>query len=97
MMSRPVWRVWYGLIGNIPIPEITPPMVLSVIKDIDKTRAIETASRVKQRLSAIFCYGIATGVGSSDPADVIKGGACSTEKGASAGYHRPGKVAADDC
>lgn len=76
-LARLVWPK----IGNIPIPEITPPMVLSVIKDIEKTRAIETARRVRQRLSAIFCYGIATGVGSSDPADVIKGALAPLKKG----------------
>ena len=76
-LARLVWPK----LGNIPIPEITPPMVLSVIKDIEKTRAIETARRVRQRLSAIFCYGIATGVGSSDPADVIKGALAPLKKG----------------
>lgn len=76
-LSRLVWPK----IGNIPIPEITPPMVLSVIKDIEKRRALETARRVRQRLSAIFCYGIATGIGSSDPADVIKGALAPLQKG----------------
>lgn len=50
-LSRLVWPK----IGSIPIPEITPPMVLSVIRDIEKKRALETARRVRQRLSAIFC------------------------------------------
>lgn len=76
-LARLVWPK----IGSIPIPEITPPMVLSVIKDIEKKRAIETARRVRQRLSAIFCYGIATGIGFSDPADVIKGALAPLKKG----------------
>ncbi|MCP1245197.1 integrase arm-type DNA-binding domain-containing protein [Acetobacter cerevisiae] len=76
-LSRLVWPK----IGSIPIPEITPPMVLSVIRDIEKKRALETARRVRQRLSAIFCYGIATGVGFADPADVIKGALAPLKKG----------------
>ncbi len=35
--------------------------------------AVETAHRVRQRMSAVFVYAIASGVGQADPAAVVKG------------------------
>lgn len=59
--------------GKIPVRDITPPMVRSLILDIEKKRAKEIARRVRQRLSAIFVHAIACGVAEADPAGVIKG------------------------
>ncbi|MFT9424212.1 MAG: site-specific integrase [Acetobacter syzygii] len=56
-------------------------MVLAVIEGIERTNAKETARRVRQRLSAIFTYGIARGLGASDPAAVIKGALAPLKKG----------------
>jgi hypothetical protein len=44
----------FPLIGPLPITEITPPIVLNVLRAIERRPAIETARRVRQRMSAVF-------------------------------------------
>lgn len=56
----------------MPLKEITPPLVLSVLRAIEARPAIETAHRVRQRMSAVFVYGLAAGVGDSDPAAIVE-------------------------
>ena len=60
-------------LGCIPIREITPPMVLSVLQTIESRPAAETARRVRQRMSAVFVFAIASGKAEQDPAAVVKG------------------------
>ena len=68
-IKKPVWsevhsqNVEYTLqrfiwpkLGNIPVTDISPPMVLEVIEGIGRTGSRDTAQRVRQRLSAIFIY-----------------------------------------
>lgn len=54
-----------------PISSITVPEVLAVLRQIEARPAIETARRVRQRMSAVFVYAIATGRASADPAAVV--------------------------
>ena len=65
-------RYVYPAIGNAPINEITAPMVLAVLRRVEAQRAIETAHRVCQRISAVFLYGIACGLAQTDPAAPLK-------------------------
>jgi integrase len=60
-------------VGRMPIRDITPPIVLPVLRQIERRPAIETARRVRQRMSAVFVYAIALGIGESDPAAIVKG------------------------
>ena len=60
-------------IGTLPAREITPPMVLAVLRKIEARPAIETARRVRQRVSAVFVFGIASGRCDNDPAAIVKG------------------------
>jgi hypothetical protein len=48
-------------LGDLPIKEIPPPIVLSVIRAVESRGALDVASRVLQRISAIFRYAIQTG------------------------------------
>jgi hypothetical protein len=59
-------------IGGLPVQEITPPIVLAVLRKIEQRPAIETAHRVRQRMSAVFVYGIASGLCDNDPAAIVK-------------------------
>ncbi|GLV21911.1 hypothetical protein TomMM35A_17650 [Sphingobium sp. TomMM35A] len=43
-------------IGDLPIAQLTPPLVLAVLRDIEARGAIETAKRVRQRISGVFVY-----------------------------------------
>ncbi len=60
-------------LGRLPVRQITPPLVLEVLRRIEARPAIETARRVRQRISAVFVYAIATGRGDNDPAAILKG------------------------
>ena len=55
-------------LGSLPVCEIDEPMVLTVLRKIEKRGAIETAHRVRQRVSAVFVHAIAEGAATRDPA-----------------------------
>ncbi|BCI65674.1 integrase [Acetobacter aceti NBRC 14818] len=74
-------RLIWPHLGHIDLDDITAPMVLEAIRKIEAGRAKETARRIRQRLSAIFLFGIAHGLGSHDPAAVIKGALAPLKKG----------------
>ncbi|MFN3746405.1 MAG: tyrosine-type recombinase/integrase [Hyphomicrobiaceae bacterium] len=59
-------------LGDVPIREITAPMVLETLRLIEARGAVETAHRVRQRMSAVFIYAIASGRGEADPAAIIE-------------------------
>jgi integrase len=60
-------------IGADSVTVITAPMVLAVLRKIEGRPAVETARRVRQRVSAVFVYAIATGRGENDPAAIVRG------------------------
>lgn len=66
---RSLERDVFPTIGAIPISELTPPIILEVLTAIEERGAIETAKRLRQRISATFAYGIAKGVCEKDPSE----------------------------
>ena len=68
-------------LGALPIGNITPPMVLATLRPIEARPAAETARRVRQRMSAVFVYAIASGLGEADPAAIVKGAMAPVAKG----------------
>jgi integrase len=60
-------------LGTIDVREITAPMVLEVLRRIEARPAIETARRVRQRMSAVFVHAISCGLAVADPAAVVRG------------------------
>jgi integrase len=58
--------------GAIPIREIDAPMVLRNLRKIEARGANHVARRVRQRISAVFVFAIASGLASSDPADIVE-------------------------
>jgi integrase len=67
--------------GNIPVTDITPTDVLALLRPIEKREAKETARRIRQRMSAIFVYAIASGRAENDPAAIVKGAMAPMKKG----------------
>lgn len=65
-------RYVYPAIGNVPLNQITSPMILALLKRVEAQRAIETTHRICQRISAIFLYGIACGLADTDHAAPLK-------------------------
>lgn len=68
-------------LGNVDVREITPAMVLSVLRKIERRPAVETAKRVRQRMSAVFEYAIASGLTDKDPAAVVSSALVPLQKG----------------
>ncbi|MBV1822777.1 integrase arm-type DNA-binding domain-containing protein [Komagataeibacter sp. AV436] len=68
---RSLERDIFPKLGHVPINGITPPVVLAVLRQIEDRGAIETAHRIRQRMSDVFVHAIASGCGSSDPAAVV--------------------------
>ena len=60
-------------IGTIPIQDVTAPHVLAVLRKIENRGALEIASRVLQRCSAIFRYAIQTGRIEHNPVTDLQG------------------------
>lgn len=63
----------YPFIGNMPIHEVTAPTILSVLRRIESKGLTETPHRVKNLISQVFRYAIATSRASSDPTRDLKG------------------------
>lgn len=68
-------------IGGAPIRAIGVPEVMGLLRLIEARKAMETARRVRQRISAVFVYGIATGRAEGDPAAIVKGAMAPMKKG----------------
>lgn len=58
-------------IGARDVREITPAEVLATLRKVEDRSAVDTAKRIRQRMSAVFVYAIASGVAESDPAAVV--------------------------
>lgn len=63
----------FAAIGRRPIAEITAPEILALLRDIEARGRHETAYRVKQRISQVFRYAVATGRAERDPAADLRG------------------------
>lgn len=68
-------------LGQLPIKSITAPMVLKVLRVIEDRPARETARRIRQRMSAVFVFAIASGRGENDPAAIVQGAMKPVRKG----------------
>jgi len=66
---RSLERDVFPMIGALPIGELNAPLVLAVLREIESRGAIETAKRVRQRISSVFVFAIAKGITQSDPAE----------------------------
>ena len=68
---RSLERDVFPAIGSFPISELSAPRVYEVLKAIEDRGSIETAKRVRQRISAVFVYAIAKGMAEDDPAEKL--------------------------
>lgn len=62
----------FPAIGALPIRQITVPMVLAIVRAIERRDAMEMAHRVRLHMSDVFVYAIASGLAEANPADVIR-------------------------
>jgi len=68
-------------IGDSPIRHIGVQEVMGMLRLIEARKALETARRVRQRVSAVFVYAIASGRADGDPAAIVKGAMAPLKKG----------------
>lgn len=61
----------FAELGTLPLGAIGAPAVLQVLRDVEARGSIETARRIRQRISAVFCFAIAEGLVDQDPAAVV--------------------------
>jgi integrase len=66
-------RLIFPEFGADDIDAITAPVVLKALRKIEARPAVEVAKRVRQRVSAVFVFAIATGRGENDPAAIVRG------------------------
>ena len=55
-------------VGAVPVRQVTPPMVLDVLRRMEKRRAVDLARRVQQYISATYIYALASGSAETNPA-----------------------------
>lgn len=73
-LARARLEKWaYPHIGTRPIAEIEPPEVLRLLRRIEAQGRLDTAHRVRQRISQIFRYAIITHRAERDPTADLKG------------------------
>lgn len=61
-------------LGAKAMVSIDAPAILKALRVVEDRGAIETAKRLRQRISAVFCYAISEGIvpaGTADPASVV--------------------------
>lgn len=63
----------YPRIGRLPMREITAALVLDVLRTMDRRGATTLALQVRQWISAVFRFGVATLRADADPAAALKG------------------------
>ncbi|WP_267396734.1 MULTISPECIES: integrase arm-type DNA-binding domain-containing protein [unclassified Sphingomonas] len=61
----------FPAIGAMPIKAITVPVVLSALRVIEERGSLETARRVRQRISAVFGFAMAEDLVDQDPAAIV--------------------------
>jgi integrase len=64
----------FPVIGTMPIEAITTPVVLAALRTLEARGKLETARRVRQRVSAVFKHAMIEGWHDRDPSAVIVDG-----------------------
>ncbi|WP_115050815.1 tyrosine-type recombinase/integrase [Xanthomonas arboricola] len=60
-------------VGDIPVTDVTAPLLLAALRKLEKRGVAETAHRTRSLASRVFRYAIATGRATSNPADSLVG------------------------
>ncbi len=58
----------FPALGRLPIADVTTPLVLKVLRDVEHRGSADVAQRVRQRISDVFIRAIAGGIATSNPA-----------------------------
>ncbi len=69
------------MIGKYPIKELKAPVILDMLRQIERRGAVEMARRQAQVCGQIFRYAVATGVAEYDPVPSLRGALRPTPRG----------------
>lgn len=61
----------FPTLGALAIISIDAPAILKTLRRVESRGAIETARRLRQRISAVFSYAISEGICANDPAAIV--------------------------
>jgi integrase len=81
------------LVGNVPIADVTAPMLLRALRKVEHRGAVETAHRARMLASQVFRYAIATGRADRNPAADLLGALSQPETKHFASLTEPADVA----
>ncbi|MDC8755356.1 tyrosine-type recombinase/integrase [Erythrobacter sp. sf7] len=59
-------------IGSVPVPEVTAPMLLAALRQVEESGRRETARRLRSFASRVIDYAIATGRAEHNPAPALR-------------------------
>ena len=79
-------------LGNVPIADVTAPLLLRSLRKIEHRGAVETAHRARMLASQIFRYAIATGRADRNPAVDLMGALSQPDKKHFASLTEPAEV-----
>jgi integrase len=68
---RTLERDVFPAIGAMPIGAITVPVILNALRVIEERGSLETARRIRQRISAVFGFAMAEDLVDQDPAAIV--------------------------
>ncbi|HJV73013.1 MAG TPA: integrase arm-type DNA-binding domain-containing protein [Noviherbaspirillum sp.] len=71
----------FPLIGKYPIKELKAPVILDMLRQIERRGAVEMARRQAQVCGQIFRYAVATGIAEYDPLPSLRGALRPTPRG----------------
>jgi integrase len=71
----------FPLIGKYPIKDLKAPVILDMLRQIERRGAVEMAKRQAQVCGQIFRYAVATGVAEYDPVPSLRGALRPTPRG----------------
>lgn len=80
-------------IGNVPVADVTAPMLLRTLRKVEDRGAVETAHRARMLASQVFRYAIATGRAERNPAADLAGALSPPERTHFASLTEPAEVA----
>lgn len=63
----------FPYIGKVAIAALDPPMILEALRKVEARPALEAARRARQRMSAVYVFGIADSKCVNDPAAIVVG------------------------
>jgi integrase len=91
-------RAWFEQhvfpwIGATPIAELEAPEVLAMLRKVVKRGTLDTAGRIRETVSAVFRYAIATGRAKRDPAADLRDALPKPDTRNFAAITEPGEVA----